>query len=450
MGRFSLRRVALVFAVVGAVWAGQAIAGSDATGRYADVSADEQVVPPRENGTVVTTSPWNQFDGKIVAFAPNGSVLYYSDRYYRYFDVDLVPGTRTTVEYVAETRLPCPISNETCNPVRYVRTNLTTGTSRIVHEFAAVGRSDWHDIDRISEDRLLVADIQDRLFMVDTSTGNVTWEYHFRRNFNRSQGGLTGDWTHLNDVERLADGRTMASPRNMDQVVFIERGSGVNDSWTLGSDGEHETLLEPHNPDYIPASRGGPAVVIGDSGNNRVVEYQRTNGSWRRTWEWQDRRMSWPRDADRLPNGHTLITDSNGNRVMEVAEDGSIVWQAPINTPYEAERLGTGSESAGGRSAASLGLDTRTVAIDFPPDSFAGFVLSATAVAVEMLDLLPDVVVNGLLFVLPPSVTRPKLAVFLLSVFGTAACAVGWFWLDAKGVPGAVRERVTVVFSRDR
>ncbi|MEA5407742.1 hypothetical protein VB773_09295 [Haloarculaceae archaeon H-GB2-1] len=56
------------------------------------------------------------------------------------------------------------------------------------------------------------------------------------------------------------------------------------------------------------------------------------------------------------------MTDSNGDRVLEVAENGTVVWQSTVGFPYESERLGTGDESAGGQSAASLDLSSRSVA----------------------------------------------------------------------------------------
>jgi len=70
--------------------------------------------------------------------------------------------------------------------------------------------------------------------------------------------------------------------------------------------------------------------------------------------------MTWPRDADRLPNGHTLMADSNGDRVLEVDENGTVVWSIDIGFPYEAERLGTGDESTGGPSAAAMNSETRS------------------------------------------------------------------------------------------
>ncbi len=57
--------------------------------------------------------------------------------------------------------------------------------------------------------------------------------------------------------------------------------------------------------------------------------------------------LSWPRDADRLPNGNTLITDSRAvpvTRVIEINSGGDLVWEfeVPItfgNLFYESDRL---------------------------------------------------------------------------------------------------------------
>lgn len=45
--------------------------------------------------------------------------------------------------------------------------------------------------------------------------------------------------------------------------------------------------------------------------------------------------------ADRLPNGNTLITESSGGRILEVAPDGEIVWEYvnPVRGGLEDERI---------------------------------------------------------------------------------------------------------------
>ncbi|MBX0302217.1 aryl-sulfate sulfotransferase [Haloarcula salinisoli] len=378
-----------------------------ATGVESGAGTSDPVVPPRDNITVVGTDSTafitDDGDGprkraELVAFASNGSVYYRNESHTRYWDVDPVDGTNATVEYVYADHLsPADCNSDSvCTRNGIERVNLTTGNVTHIYSRITPGKHStrWHDADRIGEDRLLVADIaQDRAFVVNTTTEQITWSWDAQTDFETNSGGpYPEDWTHINDVEYVElDGRetVMVSVRNHDQVVFVDMETGLRENWTLGSDGDHDTLYEQHNPDFIPAERGGPAVLVADSENGRVVEYQRANGSWKQSWEWRDQRLTWPRDADRLPSGHTLITDSNGDRVLEIDRNGSVVWSSTIGFPYESERLGTGDESAGGRSAAALGLPDRT-----PTAENRSVVGDATT-------LLPKSVVNSVAYLLP-------------------------------------------------
>jgi len=163
------------------------------------------------------------------------------------------------------------------------------------------------------------------------------------------------------------------------------------DEWTLGSEDDYDTIYEQHNPDFIPAERGGPAVVVADSENGRVLEYQREDGDWEQSWTWEDRRLQWPRDADRLPNGNTLVTDSNGNRVIEVALNGSVVWSVDIGFPLRGRTAGDRRRERRRRGAARLDLTSREPSAD-----------SGTEQASQsVLDLLPKPVVNGIIYLLP-------------------------------------------------
>jgi hypothetical protein len=211
----------------------------------------------------------------------------------------------------------------------------------------------------------------------------------------------------------------MVSLRNQDQVAFVGMDGELMEEWTLGEDGDHATLYEQHNPDFIPADEGGPALLVGDSENGRIVEYQREDGEWVESWTWADQRMQWPRDADRLPNGHTLITDSNGDRVFEVDTEGEVVWQASIGFPYEAERLGTGDESAGGQSAASLDLPSRE-----PQPSEASLLQRAR-------NALPPSIQNGIAYVFPRWVGLLE-GMALLVLFGSLLrwLTLEYRWLD--------------------
>jgi hypothetical protein len=137
----------------------------------------------------------------------------------------------------------------------------------------------------------------------------------------------------------------------MDQVLVVDRETKrVVDR--LGADGDYDRLHEQHNPDWLAGEDGRPAILVADSENDRIVEYSRENGTWNRTWELTGN-LSWPRDADRLPNGNTLVTDTLHHRVIEVTPRGEVVWEyrAPW-APYDAERPAHGDGSNGPTAAA--------------------------------------------------------------------------------------------------
>jgi hypothetical protein len=111
---------------------------------------------------------------------------------------------------------------------------------------------------------------------------------------------------------------TTASVESVPEAPPREHVTAVTESAKFGTiiawHPNGSLFYEQHNPDYIPEERGGPAVLVADSENGRVVEYGRTpgngtpvtDGTWERTWQWRDGRLQWPRDADRLPNGGWL------------------------------------------------------------------------------------------------------------------------------------------------
>ncbi|USZ69386.1 arylsulfotransferase family protein [Halorussus salilacus] len=410
--------------------------------------ADEPVVEPRENVTVVATDSnavvsddgsGPRAQAELVAFDTDGSVLYHNDTHTRYWDVDPEPNTTHTVTYVFAHHLDeSECSAETvCTRNGIERVNLSTGETERLYSRVTPGKHStrWHDADRIDDDRFVVADIyRDRVYVANVTTGLTEWEWQAQEDFPLSGGGpFPDDWTHVNDVEVLDDGTIMASLRNQDQVVFLDPETGLQENRTLGEEDDYEVIYEQHNPDFVPESEGGPAVLVADSENGRVVEYEpedpeafRTGEEdveWERTWRWSDARMQWPRDADRLPNGHTLITDSNGDRVFEIDDEGEVVWSADVGFPYEAERLGTGDESAGGPAASEADIPSRT-ADEVGED--AGPVGRVTAAVVG---LLPPKVVNAVAYVLPSWVGTLELLALLAGVPALLGLGVAeWRW----------------------
>lgn len=382
-------------------------------------------VEERQNTTVITTQGnKNPDNGIIVAFHPDGTVQYYNSTYDNYFDVDPVADTESSVSYVASERLaPSACNGKTCFLNVVEVTNLTTGST--VRLYSHIADGSWHDVDIVDSDRLLIADITaDQVFIKNISSGIREWTWDAQSDFQISSGGVyPGDWTHVNDVEQLSDGRIMISLRNHDQVLFINQSSGEIDD-ALGQDDSHRILYEQHNPDYIKNSDGNSSVLVADSENNRIVEYSHRRGDWERIYQWSSERVQWPRDADRLPNGHTLITDSNGDRVIEINNQGEVVWSVSVVLPYEAERLETGPESSNAPTATEANLTTRDPSVLQPQETSGGVSIQSS-----VRSLIPGPIVNGIVFIIPPWMSFSDLLNIAISVFGLGVlivCELRW------------------------
>ncbi|MFB6171540.1 MAG: aryl-sulfate sulfotransferase [Haloarculaceae archaeon] len=221
---------------------------------------------------------------------------------------------------------------------------------------------DTHDVDLLPNGNLLGVEKSnatdgvsgDRIFVYNRTQEKVVWDWTFRAHYpNETDGGMSADWTHVNDVDRVRPGEYLVSPRNFDQVILVNRTTG-DIEWRLGADGDHSVLNEQHNPDYLQGQDGKPTVLVADSENDRVVEYACVANatdpvagtgpgcSWTRQWAVTG--FNWPRDADRLPNGNTLVVDTLDHRVVEITPRGKVVWEyfAPW-APYDAERGKPGS-----------------------------------------------------------------------------------------------------------
>ncbi|MFB6139236.1 MAG: aryl-sulfate sulfotransferase [Halosimplex sp.] len=209
---------------------------------------------------------------------------------------------------------------------------------------------------------------EERIVVVEN--GTEVWEWRASSIYEEPAHPTRRDWLHINDVDVIGDGRFLVSVRNANQLVIVQRGEGVveivnEDTGTSDANclkdgrladangdgdvrcGDPSVIKEQHNPQWL----GDGAVLVADSENDRVVELHRTeNGSWEPVWtvsEAGGQHLSWPRDADRLPDGDTLITDSLNKRVLEVNPRGEVVWQVRTDRvvrhgpgiPYEADRL---------------------------------------------------------------------------------------------------------------
>jgi hypothetical protein len=224
--------------------------------------------------------------------------------------------------------------------------------------------TDTHDVDLINDDQLLVANLRNSegdtsdegIFIYNLTTDERTWEWKFENHYPAdTDAGIsnTDDWSHVNDVDKIDDGEYLVSPRNFDQVIVVNK-STKNVTMQLGSDGDHDVLDEQHNPTYLESENGTPTILVADSENDRIVEYacenRDANGDcdWTLVWEAGTGQLDWPRAAAPLPNGNTLVVDTQNHRAIEITPEGEIVWEALAPwAPYDVERLAYGDEAMG-------------------------------------------------------------------------------------------------------
>src|SRR5258707_13405524 len=133
-----------------------------------------------------------------------------------------------------------------------------------------------------------------------------------------------------NSILELPNGDILASYRPTSTVIRIDRKTG-NIVWKLGP----PTLAGQHAP--TPLESGN--ILIFDNGVHRLddpLPFSRVMEVDPATneigWTYQDRPVSnffSPRmgNAQRLPNGNTLINEASFGRFFEVTRDGKLVWE---------------------------------------------------------------------------------------------------------------------------
>ena len=302
-----------------------------------------------------------------------------------YFEVTMLDDGTVLAAFANETSTDCGALSSPCarTGYRHIDPSGPDGP-RTVSEYsfpvASITNSEVHAVDRVREGTYVFTDMdEERVVMVENDS--VVWEWRASTFYDAPPDPTSRDWLHINDVDHIGDERFLVSVRNANQLLVVERGAGVVEVVNEDDGGDDEScrqggrlqdfdgdgdvrcgdpsvFREQHNPQWI----GPGAVLIADSDNDRVVEVHETDdGVWEVAWvvsEVNGLGLHWPRDADRLPNGNTLITDSLNKRVVEVDPDGTAVWSVDTtggdgpNIPYEADRLPYG-EFAGRFSAPS-------------------------------------------------------------------------------------------------
>lgn len=145
-------------------------------------------------------------------------------------------------------------------------------------------------------------------------------------------------WPMINGVNVTRAGHVIMSLRTTSGIVAVERAHG-NVVWHI----PHPIVSQQHAPVEMPNG----TILLFDNGNirpgvtsphSRAIEVD----PWKQsvTWEYADPVRPaffapFMGNADRLPNGNTLVTESPFGRLFEVTSDGHMVWEYVI--PHFAE-----------------------------------------------------------------------------------------------------------------
>jgi hypothetical protein len=327
-----------------------------------DAAPASTATPDGERTTLVGVQGVGSYvEGGSVRLLAGGDERWRESSADTYFDVTRLDNGSVLAGYMASGYENCGPYEAPCHRTGY-RIIDPEPTPEVVAEWSFPVRnrvaSEVHDVEPLPGGGFVVADMEhERVLIVEG--GEVVWEWAASTRYEAPADPTKVDWLHINDVDRIGDGRFLVSVRNANQLVVLERGEGVVEVINEDRDdavdgdglvGDSNVLYHQHNPQWL----GDGAVLVADSENHRVVELHRTeSGAWEPVWVLEGaggQKFDWPRDADRLPNGNTLITDTRNARLVEVNESGRVVREHRFDyrtLPYEADRLPTG-ESVGG------------------------------------------------------------------------------------------------------
>lgn len=377
------RAVELVLAGVllfGLTVAGSALVAPDRSTAAVDDGAERATLVGSQGGG----PGWHEHGS---AYLLNGTdVEWREDSADSYFDVQRLSDGRVLAGFMDSGYEECGPYESPCahTGIRLIDPDADGGAA-VVEEYSfpvrSQSNSEIHDAEPLPDGGFAMTDMDNERIMI-VEDGEVTWTWNASQLYDEPEDPTRTDWLHINDIDRIEEDVFLVSVRNANQLVIVERtddgGSevvevinadeeGSSDDSCTGSGqladtdgdgdvrcGNPEVLDHQHNPQWVAGSiEGEPgdrtvsedaAVLVADSDNDRVVELHRNDdGEWEAAWtvtSVDGRSLHWPRDADRLENGHTLITDTLNKRVVEIDENGTAVWTYPTERiPYEADRV---------------------------------------------------------------------------------------------------------------
>jgi outer membrane protein assembly factor BamB len=157
-----------------------------------------------------------------------------------------------------------------------------------------------------------------------------------------------------NSAERLANGDTLIADESNNRVIEVTTDGKIVWQYPKTLDAASLAMLNVAGFASRLTSPSGH-TLISDTNNNRIIEV--IDSTFKVFWQYStanrnpNNPMPNPSCAVRLKSGNTLITDQFNHQVIEVTPESKIVWQygqigvagagkGQLNTPYHAVDIG--------------------------------------------------------------------------------------------------------------
>jgi DNA-binding beta-propeller fold protein YncE len=192
--------------------------------------------------------------------------------------------------------------------------------------------------DDLPNDHFLIHDIERQRIIEFTNKGQIIWQI----------GGKDGigqlELLEPANPIRLPSGNTLFSDAGSDTVYEVSKSGQVR--WQFPP-ADKSSEIKLHRPLKAMRKLNGNTIIV-DQGNHRIIEINPQN---KIVWQYgittsvgiTRGRLYSPSDMQVLKGGHFLITDTDNHRVIEVNQDEEIIWQ--FGNPDNKLGSGYGSHS---------------------------------------------------------------------------------------------------------
>ncbi|MBW1997334.1 MAG: aryl-sulfate sulfotransferase [Deltaproteobacteria bacterium] len=202
--------------------------------------------------------------------------------------------------------------------------------------------------------------------------GNTVWEWHASEHFDPDIDVINPlhprtEWSHINNIDAMPDGSILTSSRHMDSAFIVEKKTGdilwrwgnvayydrARGQVTMRDVRDPKTMGGPHAAHVIPEGLPGAGnMLVYDNGmyvhGSRAIEVDIKSGEI--VWQTEDHGPApyvhgrnhfspFVSNAQRLPNGNTLLCEGQTGVIMEITRKQELVWQYVRPTPSEGRRI---------------------------------------------------------------------------------------------------------------